>query len=328
MWRLASRARIVTISDMTRNVPDKNCRVGTLPHRGLISISGSDAARLLQGQLSNDVMALAVAAQQFTSLNSPKGRLLATGYLFRTADQVYCFDVPSRLVEPVLKRLRMFILRSDVRIEAATELSATAVMGDVGNQPTGLADDVLAALKDWRAGQKGGRLLAEGGFIAARPGEMPRWVVWSPSTLTAATPDLTSAWQLADILAGVPNLAPETQDRFIAQHAGVDRLEGISFTKGCFTGQEVIARLHYLGQAKRFLALGSSAQAPSAGHRLTRTLDDSTVGEVIESVMTPEQSYWLAVIQGDAFAPIDLHLAPDQPLSSLQYFTGKAVNDS
>lgn len=314
---------------MTRNVQDKICRVGALPHRGLIRIQGSDAARLLQGQLSNDVMALAVADQQFTSLNSPKGRLLATGYLFRNDALSYLFDLPQVLIDAVVKRLKMFVLRSDVRIDALPDHHATAVLGLPTPPVDTLPAEALSALSNWDAPLGKGHLLSGGGFIAARPGDdAPRWVLWSSTPDEARLEDLSEPWRLADIQAGVPNLAPETQERFIAQHAGVDRLGGISFTKGCFTGQEVIARLHYLGQAKRFLALGTSAQAPSAGQRLARAVDDSTVGEIIESVVSSDQSYWLAVVQGDAFAPTDLQLSSDQPISSLQYFTGSAVKNS
>ncbi len=322
VWRLASRARIVTISGMTRNVPDPTSTIGTLSHRGLIRIEGGDALRLLQGQLSNDVGALGVAQQQFTSLNSPKGRLLATGFLMRAAPEAYWFDLPRTLVESVIKRLKMFVLRSDVRIEALDSASATAIIGApaAGALPADLYE-ALAPLLGKDASPDMGQHLDGGRLVVPRPGQHRRWVIWSPSAPRAHLDhDLTDAWRLADLQAGIANLGPETQDRFIAQHAGVDRLNGLSFTKGCFTGQEVIARLHYLGQAKRFLALGASACAPEAGCRLMRTTDDSTVGEVVESVVRSGQSHWLAVLQGDKFAPGDLHVSSDQPVSSLRYF--------
>jgi tRNA-modifying protein YgfZ len=306
---------------MTRNVPDPISRIGSLSHRGLIRIEGSDAARLLQGQLSNDINVLSVGHQQFTSLNSPKGRLLATGFLMRAASETYWFDLPQTLVEPVAKRLKMFVLRSDVRIDALNTASAIAVIGvpQADILPADLQAALAPLLAD-NASTNAGHLLPDGRLTMPRPGHPPRWVIWSSTPLDGEFQDLTDAWRLADIQAGIPNLTPETQDRFIAQHAGVDLLDGISFTKGCFTGQEVIARLHYLGQAKRFLVLGTSSTAPETGHRLLRTTDDTPVGEVVESMMSSGQSHWLAVLQGGAFAPADLQLSSDQPVISLRYF--------
>lgn len=328
-WRLASRARIVTISGMTRNVPDVKSGVGNLVQRALIRMEGADAERLLQGQLSNDVAALAIGQQQFTSLNSPKGRMLATGFLMRVAPETWWFDLPQSLAESANRRLKMFVLRSDVRIEV---MEAATAIGVIGIPPADALPaqlhEVVAPLLDPQAPITTGHLLTDGRLAMPRPGHPRRVVIWSPDGPPSEGQDLSDAWRLADIQAGIPNLAPETQDRFIAQHAGVDRLDGISFTKGCFTGQEVIARLHYLGQAKRFLVRGTSALAPMPGQRVMRADDDGTAGEVIDAVVISGQGHWLAVVQGSTFAAGDLHLAPDQPATSLDYFVPPAVNDS
>jgi tRNA-modifying protein YgfZ len=301
---LASRARIVTISPMTRNVKDFIVHAAPLTVRALISIRGADAGKLLQGQLSNDVTGLAVGEQQCTSLSNPKGRLLAVGFLARSEPEHFLFDVPAAIADSVVKRLRLFILRSDVQINRLESWRAAAVLDHPSDSSANTVSD-----------------LPDGGFIATRPGTPRRRIIWRPRAPDAA--DEVNAdvnWQIADIRAGVVNLCPDTQDRHIAQHAGVERLGGLNFSKGCYTGQEIIARLHYLGKSKRHLAYGQSRHLPDAGDHLINTADQSACGEVASVVHDGNHAHWLAVVQGQSLTAAHVALASGDAVETFAYF--------
>jgi len=142
-----------------------------------------------------------------------------------------------------------------------------------------------------------------------RLGATPRFTVLAPASRGAELwRDLAARarvagvedWKRLDIEAGVPTIYPETQDRFVAQMCNLDALGGISFDKGCYTGQEIIARVHYRGAVKRHMTVERLAQAaPAPGQALE--LPDGRRGEVVDAAPGPDGS-WLvqAVLAGDA----------------------------
>lgn len=294
---------------MTRNVEEIVLDARQLHCRALIAIEGADAATLLEGQLSNHVGGLLPHHQHYTSLSNPKGRLLATGFLSRGAAQCFYLDVPAEVAESVAKRLRMFVLRSAVIVTVLDTWSAGAVMnaGTAGGPENTWPLDATLSMNN-------------GGFIAPRPGQPRRWIVWQPAAFGDAAAPADQPWTLADIQAGVVNLTPATQDQHIAQHAGVDRLGGLHFNKGCYTGQEVIARLHYLGKLKRHLAHGQSFTAPSPGDRLIDAVERSNVGEILSTVQDEGVTHWLAVVQGRELTPEQLVLESGAAVNALDYF--------
>lgn len=287
----------------------KDFDVGLLPHRALLIARGADALGLLQGQLSSDLRRLDATLSPYTSLNSPKGRLLATGFLHRLPDGAIALDLPRAVAAATLKRLQMFVLRSEVRL---------SLDGDDDPGLLGLfGDAALAALGlDAPSGPGAARIAGER-LVATRPGPVRRHVLIAPrEQLPRVSADLAEAWRAADIQAGIVNLYPETQDHFIAPTAGVEALGGIAYDKGCYTGQEVIARLHYLGQAKRGLYRLQLPAAVAPGTKVYGGAPGDAVGEVADCATSGGQAVALAVLQRDR-AALPLQTA-DIPVISVE----------
>ena len=277
-----------------------------LPNLGFLRISGADADTFLQGQLSNDIALLTPQRAQITSYNSPKGRMLAVSHLFRDEGAVLA-EVDRGVLEPVLKRLRMFVLRSKVTLE---DLSGHAcALGLAGSR----APELLAQLDLPVPAQPLDcvRDDTSGLTLVRRFGELPRYTLHGNAgavgvMMSRLAPDATAAnaqdWQRLDILAGVPTVYPQTSDHFVAQMANLDLLGGISFSKGCYTGQEIVARLHYLGQLKRRMVICRCA-APSDGPRIapgTPVYDGAepqAVGEVVQAAASGNGSVLGIVLQ-------------------------------
>ena len=225
--------------------------VGTPPVSwARLSVSGADAETFLQGQLSCDVRA---PQPRWTSYNSPKGRMLAVLHLARDGDR-FELHLPPALLDPISRRLRMFVLRSKVTIEALVAREA----------------DESASVRDRRA-------LIE---------------------------------------AGVPVVYPATQDRWVAQMANLDLIGGISFDKGCYTGQEVVARLHYLGNLKKrmFLVRGAGP-APAPGTDIRNAAGDAqAVGDIVDAVHDGPGFIASAVLQLGAAQTDTLQLGGDEAI--------------
>lgn len=279
-----------------------------------LRVRGADAVGFLQGQLSSDLRLLTPQRAQISSYSNPKGRMLAVLHLLRQGDDIL-IEVHRSVAEATLKRLRMFVLRAKLTIE---DVSANfPAIGLLGPQAAGS----LAAL-GWEAPAQPLDCAASGDVVIVRRlGQLPRYSVHGPAPALQALRESLPAgrfddWKHADLLAGVPTVYPETRELFVPQMANLDLLGGVSFSKGCYTGQEIVARLHYLGQLKRrlFLLQGETAE-PRPGQPLYAAGESQAVGEIVDSV--PEAaggSLASAVLQlSQAQAP-QLHLgAPEGP---------------
>jgi len=254
-----------------------------LTQLALLDARGPDAAAFLQGQLSNDVHKLAPNLAQLSSYNSPKGRMLAVLHLLRR-DDGFLLELQRSLLESTLKRLKMYVLRSKVTLAEVTD---RALLGLAGSGAAGILGTLglpapAAPLEcAW----------AEGLCVVRRLGAAPRYTLltpdtratdlWAQLTARAAVAGIAD-WKLLEVEAGVPTIYPETQDHFVAQMCNLDTLGGISFDKGCYTGQEVIARVHYRGAVKRHMSLRRlEGEAPAPGAKLD-------AGEVVDAVAHPE----------------------------------------
>ena len=286
----------------------------------VLAIEGADAASFLQGQLSSDVAGLGDNACQYTSYNSPSGRMLANFLLWRAgAGAVDGFRalLPGDIAAAVRKRLAMFVLRSKVTV---TDVSATLARHGVGGPAAAAA--VGAALG--AAPPPFGLVRADGVTVLGVPG--PRFVVLAGTGQAeamaaalggSAAPAGFAVWQWLTIRAGVPVITAATQDKFIAQTANWDLLGGVNFRKGCYTGQEIIARSQYLGRLKeRLFAFRTAAtgMAIAAGDRLySPVFADQACGTVVNAAPAPDgATELLAVVQLAAAASGDVRLAaPD-----------------
>jgi folate-binding protein YgfZ len=221
----------------------------TLTHLGLLRFSGADAITFLQGQVSNDTRPLGNGIPVLAAYSTPQGRVVAVLRLLPHSSGILAV-LPRDLAESTRERLRKYVMRSKVTIE---NVSATfAVIGLSRAEAATLADLPLPDATHPYVEQNGIGI-TQIGHDAER-----LWVVGEASALEAvAAEDASSAadnaWRLADIRAGLPQVYAATQEQFVAQMLNLDLIDGISFTKGCYTGQEIIARTQHLGRIKRRL---------------------------------------------------------------------------
>ena len=279
-----------------------------LTHRALIAVSGPDARTLLQGQLTNDIEAVDESRTQLSAWCSIKGRVLALFRIWQRGEALH-LELPAELEESIAARLRMYVLRARVSIESASQDAVRfGVSGTEVAKLLAKEHGPLPARPD-RALRSG-----ECTFIRLR-GERPRFQVIAPFDAAralweqcreVATPVSVPAWNLLDIRAGIPNISAAQSDRFLPQALNLDRIDGLSFDKGCYAGQEIIARTQYLGRLKRHLCRAAlhATEPPipgdmilaGAGHR------DEQAGQVVSAAASERAGRWelLAVINDAA----------------------------
>jgi hypothetical protein len=236
-------------------------RSGRLPHLGVLRFSGPDALAFLQGQLSNDTRRLATG-QMLAAYSSPQGRVLALLHCLPHAGSVVAL-LPRELAVPTLESMRRYVLRAKVKIEDASE--ALAVYGAHGDElPRALGVEPPAGREHV---ERDAVVVARvgGGSPGGSPADTadaaaPRyWLIGPAQSLAslgsgaapAEAAGIEHDWRLADVRDGLPQVYAATREAFVAQMLNLDVLDAISFDKGCYTGQEIIARTQHLGRIKR-----------------------------------------------------------------------------
>lgn len=222
-----------------------------LTHLALIHSAGEDSAPFLHNLFSNDVKKLAADTAQWNSFNSPKGRMLANFLLWGTP-QAHWLAVSSDLREAFQKKLSMYVLRSKVKIGNPPDV---VLLGVAGPRAASLLEALGAQCPgtDMRhAAFDDGTLIRIDAdiFILALPQATAR-SRFDALLAAGAQASGTAAWQLAMIRAGVPLITSATQEEFIAQMLNYELIGGVSFHKGCYPGQEIVARTQYLGKLKK-----------------------------------------------------------------------------
>jgi hypothetical protein len=303
------------------------CAVIDLSHLGLIAVGGPEAAQFLQGQLSNDVRELSDNHTQLSSHCSPKGRMIANFRVLRIEESLFLV-LPRAQMEPILKRLRMFLLRAKVQIDDVSDaLVCFGIAGDC-------ADPALGELFGPLPQQDNAMSRTGAAALIRIPGAAQRFLFIGPAKQAQALwqmavdeggavevdPDL---WALHDIRAGLPTVLPETREAFVPQMANMQLLDGVSFTKGCYTGQEVVARMQYLGKLKRrmYVAEVEADQAPRPGDVLSApgSSSEQAPGRVVDARASGPNRYELLVVAEIAAAEGDgLRLGDDGPRLTLQ----------
>ncbi|MFT3904892.1 MAG: hypothetical protein QM718_01100 [Steroidobacteraceae bacterium] len=254
-----------------------------------LRVSGADARSFLQGQLSCDTRQLGVEQALLGSVNSAQGRVQAVLTLLAWDDDVLLL-VPPEMLSTVAARLRPYILRAKVRIDDSA--------GSWHIRPLQAADAVaLGAQADDGPGRvqatPSGRLLRWWGSTSHYLSVQTATATDAPAA--AAETDPVQRWHAANIAAGIAQVYRATSGSFVAQMLNLDVLGGISFKKGCYTGQEIIARAHYRGAVKRRMQRYAAATAaPAPGARLMH--DATAVGEVVDAVNTAQGCELLAVV--------------------------------
>jgi folate-binding protein YgfZ len=240
-----------------------------LSHYGLIAFAGEEAQTFLHAQITNDLRGLRETAAVFAGYLSPKGRMLANFLVMKKGDDVLMM-LPEAVRETVQKRLSMFILRSKVKARDAS--GEWVRLGLAGPQAAELAGKALGlALPEGIMGMAH----ADNAFLL-RLGDERFDLFVTPDAASAlwqqlaqgARPVGTPAWDWLMVNAGIPAVLPPTQDHFVPQMANMEVLGGVSFNKGCYPGQEIVARSQYLGKVKRRLFLAHVDQSAQPGDEL------------------------------------------------------------
>ena len=240
--------------------------------------------------------------------------------LIDRGDDTILAILPRSMLELTAKRLGKYVLRSKVKIEDAS--AAYAVLGAIDEAADLAGRYALSADLDTHS-------LQDAISFVRWPDPLLRYLVVSPRTTTVASlPDGTHAWHAADIRAGLAQVYPQTYEHFIAQMLNLDLLNGISITKGCYTGQEIIARTHFLGAIKRrMFRLQAAGPAPIPGTRILN--QGQHAGDVVDAIATESGCELLAVLHLSAQdAPLTLADTPSATLTKLPlpYSITKAGN--
>jgi folate-binding protein YgfZ len=276
--------------------------VSPLTHLGLIGCSGEDAQDFLHGQLSNDVKQLSPARSEYAGYCSAKGRMLANFLLWRD-DQTYYLQLARSMLPAMQKRLAMFVLRAKVKLVDASE--SHPILGLAGGEAVAALRELFAVLPpqahevvhDPANGTLIGLPGARFQLIAELESAKRLW----DKLAAVLTPVGTPCWEWLEIRNGIPVITPPTQEQFVPQMANMDLIGAVNFQKGCYPGQEIVARTQYLGQLKRRMVLAHVAGAvmPQPGDELfSSALDGQASGMVVNAQAAPDGGYdLLAVMQ-------------------------------
>lgn len=297
-----------------------------LSHLGLIAAHGVDTQTFLQSQFTNDAREVNATRSQLSGYCSAKGRLLALFRIFQRGEVVY-LQFPQELLEPTLKRLRMFVMRAKVTLDDASDKWIR--IGMAGPQAEQQLSDTLGRLP-----QAVNEVVSTNDITVLRlPGVTARFelvgelaamqALWQ-KLAAQATPVGAPVWSLLDILAGVPEVFTSSADEFVPQMVNLTALGGVNFKKGCYPGQEIVARMQYLGTLKRRMYLAHcDADSPPAAHTaLYEAGSDGTqsIGAIVHAQQAAQTGCdALAVIVIAAAERAAIHLgSPDGPVLTLQ----------
>ncbi|MCW5604073.1 MAG: folate-binding protein YgfZ [Burkholderiales bacterium] len=286
----------------------------TLPQYALLRFSGTDAQSFLHGQLTCDVQALKAGRSSYGGYCTPKGRLLAT-FLLWADDSGYTMLLPATLVEAIRKRLSMYILRAKVRAEivddAVVGISGADAATDIENLG-GLRPASLQAVE-----------ATANACTIALPHDRYLVILPCPQAggIAAAAP---GAWECLDIAAGIPFIVQATQEEFVPQMVNLDLIGALSYAKGCYPGQEIVARTHYLGKLKQRMFRVKLAAPAAAGDKLyCAALGDQAAGMIVTAAPAGNGHEALAVLQTAQARSSSYHLGslqgPQLELLSLPY---------
>ena len=227
-----------------------------LSHLGVVQIEGADGTKFLQGQLSNDLTKLTPGAMMLAGLHNPQGRAIALLRLVLMAPELVLAVVPKELVAPVVTRMSKFVLRAKVKI---TDGSAAWAVNGV-EAPEGMPLNSLQ--------------------VVATDGKSDSGASVEPAGV--------EAWRAREIAAGMPQVYAATSEAFVAQMLNLDVVDGIAFDKGCYTGQEVIARAHYRGKVKRRMQRFRTTGPTTFTAGGSGALPDGRAFKVVDAMKLPD----------------------------------------
>ena len=241
-----------------------------LADRGVIRAVGADAATFLHGQLSNDVSRLGTAQARLGAYCTPQGRMLASFVYARAGAEELWLSTRADVLAPTLKRLSMFVMRAKARLsDASAELAVVGLAGPAAAAWLGAE----APARAWDKLDRDGAVVVRLQPAQLGAAEVAAWLWIGPTAqapaLLAALPALALAqWQRLELATGVAQVSAATSGQFVPQMLNYELVGGVDFRKGCYPGQEVVARSQYLGKLKRRGFLLSGQAAMNAGQEI------------------------------------------------------------
>jgi folate-binding protein YgfZ len=289
--------------------------IAPVPQLGVIRATGEDAAKFLHGQLTQDFLLMQAEEARLAAFCTAKGRMQASFIALQAGPQDFLLLCSRDLLAPTLKRLSMFVLRAKVRLTDGSDAFQIHGVAGAALQAWGLLDAA-----PWRAHVADGAHL-----VTLYPADgVPRalWVAPADAALPAGIAPMSAQdWRLSEVRSGVATLSAAVSEAFVPQMLNYESVDGVNFKKGCYPGQEVVARSQFRGTLKRRALLASSDAAMQAGQELYAAADpEQPCATVAEAAATP-QGGSEAIVSGQiaAMADGDLHLgAADGPLVRLR----------
>jgi len=283
-----------TTSDLPENFETALC---PLTDMGVIEVTGDDAEKFLNGQLSHDVSSHMPSRATLAAWLDARGRVLALFRAIRTGDH-WLLLARGANIDALIRRLKMFVLRADVRLrDVSSDWFAAAALGDI---------DPWLASRSVRLGRQTGATATANGALHIRVGTRLVYLVSAGAANGQWVHDMPAVAEESvaseEIRLGLVNLVPELTGRYTAHMLNLDRLGALAFDKGCYPGQEVVARTENLGTVKRrvFRFSGELKREPTVG---TALLDSggNQVGEVVRAASTGKSRIdLLAVVRIDS----------------------------
>jgi len=282
---LAEHAIFDNDTDIVFPLPEnEGCkRIYPIVHLGVLTVAGSDAAKFLQGQITCNINDISDTKSSLGAMCNPKGRAITTFLLVKNAD-VFLMILPKVLLEAVKKKLQMYVLRSKVVLTDSSDELCLIGLSDGASQPIDAPESLFATSRQENIVvdfQSRRLIIAELDNAKA---------LWKEQVQLGFQSEGSVQWRYLDIISGIPWLTAETSEEFVPQMLNLDKLGGISFNKGCYTGQEVVARTHYLGKAKRemFLAECDALTPPEPNSIIIG--DDTSTDESLGKVLYAQNS--------------------------------------
>ncbi len=269
--------------------------VAGLPHLGVIQAQGEDAANFLHNQLSNDVLLLPVGQSRLAAFCSAKGRMQASFVVIKTAPDTVLLVMSLDLLPQTLKRLSMFVLRAKVKMSDAT--GQWQLRGLLGNS----ARAVLPQGSPWQTAIADGVHAVSLYPAVLGDTQVPR-ALWLGAPSQAQPPGAelsTEFWDWAEVMSGVTLVTPPLFEAFVPQMLNYESVGGVNFKKGCYPGQEVVARSQFRGTLKRRAALVHSPVALAAGQDVFTPADpEQPCATVVLSAARPDGQGFDALVSG------------------------------
>lgn len=301
-----------------------------LSHFGLVSAHGDDSESFLQGQVTCDCTKVTSKSSQLAAICNQKGRVMTFMRLFQQNSTLY-LHMPADRIEDTLSRLRMYIMRAKTTLEDVSDNFVS--IGLSGPNAESLLQSSQITVPD----NVNDSTQKEGLCIIRVAGPHPRFILfgtldvmkklWTELDVHAA-PAGPSVWQLLDIQSGIPVIYTSTSELFVPQMINLQIIDAINFKKGCYTGQEVVARMQYLGKLKKqmYIANITDSDAPLPGTKLYSAAYSETqsCGQIVNAQITADGSHdVLAVVDIKAHTSGDVHLekisGPELGFKTLPY---------